>query len=231
MIRTGTTTVGALTIAYRETGAEAASPVILLHGMGSKASTWDAFAEALADAGRRAIALDARGHGGSSPAPEYSFDLMVADLLGFLDEHRFDRVDLVGHSMGGGVAQLFAGRHPDRVRRLLIEEAAPPPQTPLVPPPDPPVEPPDPVDFDWRLVRPLLRQLRTPDPAWWDLLPSVAAPVLVLAGGPSSQVSQDRILAAADAMPDVRVVTIDCGHRIHQAAPAAFADAALDFLT
>jgi pimeloyl-ACP methyl ester carboxylesterase len=103
-VRTGMTTVDSVVISYREIGAVSANPAVLLHGLGSSASTWDGFATVMAEAGGQAIAVDARGHGNSSPAEEYSLELMVADLLGFLDQRRLDRVDLIGHSMGGSVA-------------------------------------------------------------------------------------------------------------------------------
>jgi esterase len=199
--------------------------------MGSSATTWNGFAAALAGAGRRAIAIDARGHGASPRVAEYTFATMVGDLLAFLDQHALDRVDLIGHSMGGGVAQLFAGRYPGRVRRLVVEETAPPPRTaPADQPPDPPDEPPHPVDFDWRVVRPIMRAFRTPDPEWWALLGRISAPTLVVAGGGSSFVSQDRVRAAAAAIPDARIVEIDAGHHVHKHAAAAFAQAVLDFL-
>ncbi|WP_020667496.1 alpha/beta fold hydrolase [Amycolatopsis nigrescens] len=230
-VRAGTEPAGDLTIGFRETGTPSGTPVVLLHGLGSKAATWDLFAAELAEDSGWAIALDARGHGASSWPGEYSLDLMVGDLLAFLDRRGFDRVDLVGHSMGGGVAQLFAGSHPRRVRRLVIEEAAPPARTPPAEPAsEPPAEAPGPVDFDWRLVRPVYRGLRTPDPDWWALLASIAAPTLLVAGGPASHLSRERIQETAAAIPDARMVEIEVGHHVHREAPAAFAEAVLDFL-
>lgn len=231
MTAIATTPVGEVLLAHHETGDPTGPPAVLLHGMGSSAATWDGFAAALGGAGRRVLAIDARGHGASSRTAEYTFAAMVDDLRGFLDEHAVDRVDLIGHSMGGGVAQLFAGRYPDRVRRLVIEEAAPPPHAaPADQPPDPPREPPHPVEFDWQVVRPIMRAFRTPDPEWWALLGHIAAPTLVIAGGATSLVSQDRIHAAAAAIPDARLVEINAGHNVHKHAAAAFASIVLEFL-
>ncbi|MFD9890753.1 alpha/beta fold hydrolase [Amycolatopsis sp. NPDC059027] len=231
-IRTGTESAGDLTIGFREIGDPARQPVVLLHGLGSGAVTWDAFAAALAAAGRWAIALDARGHGASSRPGNYSLELMIGDVLAFLDHRGLGEVDLVGHSMGGSVAQLFAAGHPERVRRLVVEEAAPPPHTvPAGPLPEPPAEPPTPVDYDWRLVGPLFRRFRTPDPAWWSRLASITAPTLVVAGGPASMVSQERIRLLAEAIPDARLVEVAAGHRVHRDAPGAFVEAVLPFLS
>ncbi|WP_424185227.1 alpha/beta fold hydrolase [Actinokineospora sp. G85] len=229
--RTGATAVGTVVLGHRETGDPTANPVVLLHGLGSNASTWDKTASALADAGHTAIALDARGHGDSLPATAYTLDLMTADLLAFLDRRGLPQVDLVGHSMGGAVAHLLAARHPTRVRRLVIEDMAPPPHTPPDPPHDaPPPDPPQPVDFDWRLVAPILRQVNTPDPQWWALLPAITAPTLLIAGGPASHVPQDLLHESAKAIPDARVVEINVGHHVHREAPEEFTQALLSFL-
>jgi 3-oxoadipate enol-lactonase len=229
---TGTVDLDGVTIGYRENGAVEDHPVVLLHALGSDASTWDRFAAVLATAGRQAIALDLRGHGTSSRADEYSLQLMVDDVVRFLDHRRLARIDLVGHSMGGAVATLLAGQHPDRVRRLVVEDAPPPShETPADDAwPEPPERPPEPVAFDWAVVRPIVRQVRTPDPLWWSRLASVTGPSLLLKGGAASHISQERIDRMAEALPDARVVLIDVGHRIHSQHPDAFADAVLPFL-
>lgn len=125
--------------ALRESGDPTGDPVVLLHGLGSSGATWDGFAAALATAGLHVFAIDACG-AGPGPAPTgHSVDALVGGLLAVLDAHGLDRVDLVGHSTVGGVARLFAGRHPRRVRRLVVEDAAPPPRT--APTGRPPAEP------------------------------------------------------------------------------------------
>lgn len=64
--RGGTAALGGVTLAFRERGEPGHPPVVLLHGGFSRASTWDTFAAALAEVGRHTIALEMRGHGGSS---------------------------------------------------------------------------------------------------------------------------------------------------------------------
>ncbi len=76
----------------------------------------------------------------------------------------------------------------------------------------------------------MLRELRTPDPERWALLRRITAPTLIVAGGSSSFVSQDRIREAATVIPDVRLVEIDAGHHVHKRAPAAFTAVVLEFL-
>jgi pimeloyl-ACP methyl ester carboxylesterase len=199
-------------------------PVVLLHALGSSARTWSRFAAGLP---RTSIALDLPGHGTAPHTGDYSFPAMADHVRDAITGH--DTVDVVGHSMGGAVALFLAMRDPGLVRRLVIEDVAPPPHEP-VPLPGPPAAPPEPVDFDWAVVEPVFRAVRTPDPAWWAGLETITADTLWLAGGPASHVDQDRIREAAARMPSARVVEVPAGHRIHSEAPDEFAAAVLPFL-
>lgn len=220
-----------VTLGYREAGVPEDLPVVLLHALGSSSATWHNFAIALAAAGRHSIALDLRGHGASSRADAYNLHLMVEDVVNFLDLRGLAVVDLVGHSMGGSVASLLVGQHPGRVRRLVIEDAPPPPRAPFDDGwPEPPDEPPEPVDFDWAVVRPIIRQVRTPDPLWWSRLAFFTGPSLLLKGGLQSHVSQERIDEMAAVLPNAQVALIDVGHRIHSEHPERFAEVVAPFL-
>lgn len=99
--------------------ADDAVPTVLLHGWLDHAGSWARVAEALP--GWR-VAPDWRGHGRSDWVPEgqsYHFPEYVADLDALV-AHLGGRVRLVGHSMGGTVATMFAGARPDAVERLVI---------------------------------------------------------------------------------------------------------------
>lgn len=233
-VRPGTLELGGVTIGYRETGRPEEHPVVLLHALGGDATSWDRFAVALASAGRQAIALDLRGHGASSWTREYSLDLMVGDVLNVLDHRRLEQVDLVGHSMGGCVAMLAAGRYPRRFRRLVIEDSPPPPVSETSfsdDMPEPPAEAPQPVAFDWNLVRPIFHQSRRPDPDWWARLDSITAPTLLLSGGPTSHIPPARLEELAAALPNARMIQVRVGHHIHATSPERFAEVVLPFLT
>lgn len=201
-------------------------PVVLLHALGSSARTWTVFADRLP---RHSIALDLRGHGASPRSGDYSFAVMADDVLAFLDANGHTVVDVVGHSMGGAVAMYLAMGALERVRRMVVEDIAPPPHEP-VPIPETP-EPAEPVDFDWAVVGAIKRLIRTPDPAWWAGLDKIPADTLWLAGGSDSHIDQDRLRAAAARMPSATVVEIPVGHRIHSVAPDEFAAAVVPFLT
>jgi pimeloyl-ACP methyl ester carboxylesterase len=150
---------------YRETGDSSGPVLVLLHALGEDASDWDEVAAALSNR-YRVLALDQRGHGQSEYTARYSFELMRDDLRDFVDALGLEQFSLMGHSMGGLVALLFAEEHPERVQRLAIEGAAPPAGSDNRP--EPPPEPPEPVSFDWRVVAPIRRQLNDADPAWWE---------------------------------------------------------------
>jgi len=107
------------TIAYRERGA--GSPVVLLHGLGGNAASWEAQLDGLSDR-HRVVAWDAPGYGGSDdhPAREPTVEHFADALVALLDALGLDMVDLVGHSMGGALAAAFAARWSSRVRRLVL---------------------------------------------------------------------------------------------------------------
>jgi pimeloyl-ACP methyl ester carboxylesterase len=120
-----------------ERGAEAAlsvRTVVLVHGFMDAGGTWDRVAPALAAEGLRVLAPDMRGFGEGARSGrgsyyhfvDYVFDL--ADIVDVLSPG--EPVAVVGHSMGGTIATLFAGTFPERVARLAILEGVGPPDNP-----------------------------------------------------------------------------------------------------
>jgi pimeloyl-ACP methyl ester carboxylesterase len=94
-------------------------PVVLLHGLTATrryvvmGSNW------LERNGFDVVAYDARGHGESPPAGEYSYDLLADDLGGILDRFEIERAVLAGASMGAHTAIAFALRQPEQVAALV----------------------------------------------------------------------------------------------------------------
>jgi pimeloyl-ACP methyl ester carboxylesterase len=106
--------------------------VLLLHGWLDLAWSFASLGEALAAAGRRAVAIDLRGHGETQwtpPGSYYHFPDYVLDVdsLAPLLAPGEAQLDLFAHSMGGTVALLYAGARPERVRRLVLAEGLGPP--------------------------------------------------------------------------------------------------------
>ncbi|HET8661248.1 MAG TPA: alpha/beta fold hydrolase [Micromonosporaceae bacterium] len=98
----------------------AARRALLLHGVGSAASTWWQVASGLAAHGWRVDAPDLRGHGAAPATLRYRLADYVSDLAALGGEWDL----LVGHSLGGAVAVLLAYEHPSTVRRLLLVDPA-----------------------------------------------------------------------------------------------------------
>ncbi|MEU4832263.1 alpha/beta hydrolase [Streptosporangium sp. NPDC023615] len=86
--------------------------VLLLHGGGRTRADWDASASLLRDAGFRSVAMDLRGHGESGTAP-WSWRDVLVDVAAVVEAFGLHRPVIVGHSLGGMVAALWAGGHPE----------------------------------------------------------------------------------------------------------------------
>lgn len=118
--------VNGMKLHYLEWGSATRPPLILLHGIGRDAHSFDHIAPHFA-ADYRVIALDLRGHGDSGWHPDgaYLVDDFVSDLEGFVQQLQLRDLIVLGNSTGGRVAQVYAGRHPDRVRALVVEDVGP----------------------------------------------------------------------------------------------------------
>lgn len=117
---------GGVTIAGDSWGSPNGPLVLLLHGGGQTRHAWRGTGEALARLGYYAVALDARGHGDSSWAPDglYGHDVMIEDLKCVLSALGNSRPVLVGASMGGGVSLLAAGDGRMDVSGLVLVDVA-----------------------------------------------------------------------------------------------------------
>lgn len=124
--RDHTLPVSGLNLHVIDWGDKTAPPVVMLHGIRGFAETFAGLAAAL-QPGRRILAVDQRGRGESDwdPGRNYYTDTYVSDLEGIVDQLELARFDLLGHSMGGINAIVYAARHPGRVRSLVIEDAGP----------------------------------------------------------------------------------------------------------
>jgi pimeloyl-ACP methyl ester carboxylesterase len=109
-----------LEIAYEVHG-QGPGALLLIVGLGGRSADWGTpFIQGLAR-GRRVITFDNRGTGASSkPDGWWSLEDMASDALAVLDELGVERADVLGHSMGGMIAELCALDHPARVRRLVL---------------------------------------------------------------------------------------------------------------
>ncbi len=119
-------TVNGLRLHCLDWGNEAAPPLLCVHGFRSNAHAFDGLARHFRDR-FHIVATDVRGRGESEWSKEgaYQYEDYVSDLEGIVDALGLQRFTLVGTSMGGRIAMIYAGRHPERLERLVINDIGP----------------------------------------------------------------------------------------------------------
>jgi 3-oxoadipate enol-lactonase len=118
--------VGDIHLSIAETGA-GQSPLLLVHGFTGAKEDFTPWLDRLAASGWHAVAPDLRGHGASSkPSQEtdYSFEIMADDMLSLADALGWEHFVVLGHSMGGMVAQFMACEAPARLDGLILMDTA-----------------------------------------------------------------------------------------------------------
>jgi esterase len=118
--------VNGLRLHYLDWGSADKPPFIMLHGISRVAHQFDHIAPYFT-ANYHVIAIDMRGHGDSEWSPEgaYIVEDYVKDLEAFVDTLNLRGLTLLGNSTGGRVVQVYAGLHPDRMARLIVEDVGP----------------------------------------------------------------------------------------------------------
>jgi pimeloyl-ACP methyl ester carboxylesterase len=99
-------------------------PLIILHGLFGSLENWHSISLNLA-ADFQVFAVDQRNHGRSPHTPEMSYPLMAEDLKELVANQQIEAVNVLGHSMGGKTAMLFALTYPELVQKLIILDIAP----------------------------------------------------------------------------------------------------------
>jgi pimeloyl-ACP methyl ester carboxylesterase len=100
-------------------------PLVILHGFLGMSDNWKTLATQYAQAGFNVHLLDLRNHGRSFHSDEFDYDVMAQDVLDYFENHNLDHINLLGHSMGGKVAMLFATKYPEKVAKLIIADIGP----------------------------------------------------------------------------------------------------------
>jgi pimeloyl-ACP methyl ester carboxylesterase len=100
-------------------------PVVLLHGsFMTITNNWTAMIPQLSKS-RQAIAVEMQGHGRTADIDrDFSYENLADDIAALLDDLKIKRADLLGYSLGGGVAMQVAIRHPEKVRKVVSISAA-----------------------------------------------------------------------------------------------------------
>jgi len=119
-------TVNGLQIHYLDWGGSDRQPLILLHGIARVARAFDHVAPHFAQ-DYHVIAVDMRGHGESGWHPEgaYLVEDYTSDIEALIEQLGLRNIVLWGASTGGRVVQMIAGRHPERVSSVIVEDVGP----------------------------------------------------------------------------------------------------------
>ena len=125
LAETKTLDVGGTPFAYRELGEPGGVPVILLNHLTGVLDDWDPRVVDGVAARHHVFTFDNRGVGASGGKTPAVAEDMARDAIGFIRALGFEQVDLLGFSLGGGLAQLIALEQPDLVRRLVLAGTGP----------------------------------------------------------------------------------------------------------
>lgn len=100
------------------------TPLIILHGLFGSSDNWLPQAK-LFSSNYKVYLVDQRNHGQSPHDDAFDYQVMVEDLLEFIDDHKLINPIILGHSMGGKAAMNFALIHPDKLEKLIVVDIAP----------------------------------------------------------------------------------------------------------
>jgi len=100
-------------------------PLLILHGFLGMSDNWKSFSSLYVAEGFQVHILDLRNHGRSFHSEDFSYEVMAQDVLEYCEQHNLEKVSLIGHSMGGKVAMLFATKYQDMVEKLIVADIGP----------------------------------------------------------------------------------------------------------
>ncbi|WP_396154507.1 alpha/beta fold hydrolase [Flavobacterium sp.] len=100
-------------------------PFLIIHGFLGMSDNWKTLGLQFVQLGYQIHLLDMRNHGKSFHSDEFNYEIMVEDVKAYIDFHNLQNITLLGHSMGGKIAMLFATIYPDLVEKLIIADIGP----------------------------------------------------------------------------------------------------------
>ena len=100
-------------------------PLLILHGFLGMSDNWKTIGLQFASDGFQVHLLDLRNHGRSFHSDEFSYELMVQDVYEYCLANNLEKINMIGHSMGGKTAMLFAVTYPERIEKLIIADIGP----------------------------------------------------------------------------------------------------------
>ena len=100
-------------------------PLLILHGFLGMSDNWKTIGAQFTSDGFQVHLLDLRNHGRSFHSDEFSYELMVQDVYEYCLANNLEKINMIGHSMGGKTAMLFAVTYPERIEKLIIADIGP----------------------------------------------------------------------------------------------------------
>ena len=99
-------------------------PLLILHGYFGMSDNWKTLGNQFSE-NYQVHLIDQRNHGRSFHASEFNYEVLVEDLKRYIDYHQLDDVYIIGHSMGGKTAMLFAVTYSELVNKLVVVDISP----------------------------------------------------------------------------------------------------------
>ena len=100
-------------------------PLLILHGFLGMSDNWKTIGVQFATDGFQVHLLDLRNHGRSFHSDEFSYEVMVQDVFDYCKANNLEKINILGHSMGGKIAMLLATTHPELVGKLIVADIGP----------------------------------------------------------------------------------------------------------
>ncbi|GFO01190.1 abhydrolase domain-containing protein 11 [Plakobranchus ocellatus] len=101
------------------------TPLIFAHGLFGGKGNLHSVSKHLSNEGRKVITYDARNHGDSQHSSDFNFSCMADDLSDLIDDLRLIQPFVMGHSMGGKTAMMFALTKPEKLKALIVGDVTP----------------------------------------------------------------------------------------------------------
>lgn len=107
-------------------------PLIILHGLFGSLDNWQTIARNMVAVAQTEFGyamsiyiVDQRNHGRSPHSYEFNYNLLADDLIQFIEQHQLEKLNVLGHSMGGKAAMQFAQLHPEKIKKLVVVDITP----------------------------------------------------------------------------------------------------------
>lgn len=100
-------------------------PFVILHGFLGMGDNWKTLGMQFSEQGFQVHMVDQRNHGHSFHHHDFSYEVLVEDLKRYCDVNKIEQMVLLGHSMGGKTAMLFATKYPEMVSKLIVADISP----------------------------------------------------------------------------------------------------------